>query len=419
MRKTEIQDRLTFTSQRVVDLLATVKDIKAAINLANILYESRLVTGDYVEVKSTNSENAAVAALTIEELKITRTIRCFDDMPPHLESKTVITTRPIAVLVLASTTKVMYQHFYQAVEHKGFIIVVGDHSAISKELDDVELRLITPSLVAWQKMEPKVTLIDITIFGGEKEMLLLRLAELSRLVQRFYIVEADFTFTGIKRELVFHETMAWIAANTPPEAKEVLDKIAERIVYIPITTYTDCKNAWERECYIRSYPLARVKADYIDNPLVVAMCCDLDEIPNVDAITHYISTYPYNMKVTALQMSLHYYALRWISTATWDFPIIANIRAIKTIQSARNNGTAALTNAGCHLSYFMTREEIRKKLLSFSHVEYNTEEFTCDENIDNALAHGCDLFKRGFNFKPTPAGVMKPKYHWLLPKHCQ
>jgi beta-1,4-mannosyl-glycoprotein beta-1,4-N-acetylglucosaminyltransferase len=53
-----------------------------------------------------------------------------------------------------------------------------------------------------------------------------------------------------------------------------------------------------------------------------------------------------------------------------------------------------IPNAGWHLSYFGDARFIRNKLEHFGHQEYNSEEYTNENHINNAIREGTDLFNR-------------------------
>ncbi len=56
-----------------------------------------------------------------------------------------------------------------------------------------------------------------------------------------------------------------------------------------------------------------------------------------------------------------------------------------------------MIDCGWHLSYFMSLDEIIRKINSFSHIEYNTDEMKNKEHIKECLKNGNDLFKRKDN----------------------
>jgi beta-1,4-mannosyl-glycoprotein beta-1,4-N-acetylglucosaminyltransferase len=55
-------------------------------------------------------------------------------------------------------------------------------------------------------------------------------------------------------------------------------------------------------------------------------------------------------------------------------------------------------NGGWHFSFLGGKEVIRKKIKSFSHTEYNSEKYFSDENIDQSIDTGKDIFNRGIKY---------------------
>ena len=58
-----------------------------------------------------------------------------------------------------------------------------------------------------------------------------------------------------------------------------------------------------------------------------------------------------------------------------------------------------LNNGGWHLSYFGDSKFISNKIKNFSHQEYNSDQYTNEENISMRVNSGKDLFGRSINFQ--------------------
>ena len=52
----------------------------------------------------------------------------------------------------------------------------------------------------------------------------------------------------------------------------------------------------------------------------------------------------------------------------------------------------------------------KKKIISYSHQEYNKEEFTDPEKIKNKISSGKDLFNRNIKYKKINIDNTFPKY---------
>lgn len=228
------------------------------------------------------------------------------------------------------------------------------------------------------------TVNDVTIFNGEFDMLRLRLAELNSIVDRFIIVESAYTFTNIFKGLKLKE-------------HPILREYKNKIVYLIIEKFPEVQNSWGREEYQRNFAIKYIKENLQNNDILIL--ADLDEIPKADIIKEFKN----KKEIHSLDMDFYYYNFNWLKPTIWHLAFIcrkSHLNAL-SIQECRNESLKGtyprISNAGWHLSYFMTINEIKNKVRSFSHEELNTEEYLNDENIINAISTGKDLFKRGEN----------------------
>ncbi|HEX2676065.1 MAG TPA: hypothetical protein VHM19_05480, partial [Polyangiales bacterium] len=91
------------------------------------------------------------------------------------------------------------------------------------------------------------------------------------------------------------------------------------------------------------------------------------------------------------------YDFRWRQRSAWSRALALSDAALAEHASLEHFRSAApprslLRNAGWHLSYFMPRAEIVRKLESFSHAEQNRDELKHAEHIAHCLRTGADLF---------------------------
>lgn len=223
---------------------------------------------------------------------------------------------------------------------------------------------------------------DICLYNGEADMLDLRFAELQLRVNFFVIIEAEFTFSGQRRELQY-----------PKQIDNFKHKPSKRVIYKPIQFSElppGIKSAWDREAFQRNYA-----NDFITKlpPDSIVMLSDVDEIPDLTLIKNWENP---QLPVT-FNMCFHYYHLRWRKSFRWRGTVMFWASQLKnlTLQNIRDQRNwYALIDSGWHLSYFMTPEEISAKIRSFSHQEYNTPELTDPERIKQKIERGADLFDR-------------------------
>ncbi len=242
-------------------------------------------------------------------------------------------------------------------------------------------------------------IVDCFPYNGES-IALFRLAYLWNVVDEFVIVEAGETHTGQKKDELFLDRYA---PRLEPFASKITRLVIDRF---PIPTaaelapLTNPRNtnpsAWFREKYQRNFA-----ADYLrsrSEPWIL-LGCDVDEIPRRETVLTLPGCYDALTVGYRLEMALFYYSSRWVKQAKWYHAFVANDRAVRqeTLDGLRTGPSIkkALRDAGWHLSYFMTNEEIQRKLQAFAHTELSTEESRKVEWIQQCRRTGRDLHHRG------------------------
>ena len=70
-----------------------------------------------------------------------------------------------------------------------------------------------------------------------------------------------------------------------------------------------------------------------------------------------------------------------------------------------------INDAGWHFSFLKDPSSIKKrKIISYSHQEFNKEEFTNLKNIELKIKKGEDLFNRNIKYKAIKVDESFPKY---------
>jgi len=238
-------------------------------------------------------------------------------------------------------------------------------------------------------------IVDAFIFHQEYEMLEFRLKLLHRHVDRFVIVEADKTFSGLDKPFYYEQhkdRYAWAAD------KIIYFKLHCDVSHLNLTTapteFQPSHDCWQIEYAQRGAIVTACDGLSDDDILIMG---DVDEIPSVEAIEwakQNVSQLP-----AACQQHFFYYDLRHLRQEAMLCSIFATLRTARSVgtQGLRNQrGTITrIGNAGWHLSYFGDADAIKTKIESFSHQELNVPEFKDKEHIDRCRSAGQDLFKRG------------------------
>ncbi|MGS0647237.1 discoidin domain-containing protein [Komagataeibacter melomenusus] len=113
---------------------------------------------------------------------------------------------------------------------------------------------------------------DCFTFYDELDILDIRLNELDSVVDYFVICEADETFTGLSKEMLFLKN------------RERYASFAHKIIHVPVTRFPDRYNAWVRDCYQRECLLNGLKQAGA-TPEDFVIITDVDEIPRHTVIT--------------------------------------------------------------------------------------------------------------------------------------
>ena len=265
-------------------------------------------------------------------------------------------------------------------------------------------------------------IFDGFTFFNELDLLKLRLDTMWDYVDKFIIVEARKTFTNEDKDLNYEKN------------KNSFKKYWEKIEYIVIDEFPDeCKNAWDREYYQRNAIYQGIKNSKPDDILIVS---DLDEIISPYGVKRVKKILKQDHeKVLKLELLNCWYFLNY---ADYKYFFLAAPVAYCTGHAGEGNEknnillpqkARALKNceivqcAGWHFTYMGGMETIKNKIKSFSHQEYNTEEWLDDSRIMEMIKEGKDLFDRDLSefgrlpivyFMPKPVRKNKESYEKYL-----
>jgi beta-1,4-mannosyl-glycoprotein beta-1,4-N-acetylglucosaminyltransferase len=232
---------------------------------------------------------------------------------------------------------------------------------------------------------------DCFTFFNELDILEMRLNILSGVVDKFVLVEADKTFSNMKKPLFFE--------NNQTRYSQFLGKI----IYIKIIDYPEYKDAWNMEHYQRNKIINGICCCDINDIILVS---DVDEIPNPNAIKYYKEN---ETGLYALIQEQYNYYLNYKRCIfkTWDLAKIAHyddiIKLNYTPQQLRDSKTdKVIQNGGWHFSSLGGIETIKYKIKAYSHQEYNNEKYIGDKILEEKIRCGLDMYNRkDYRFKPV------------------
>lgn len=264
---------------------------------------------------------------------------------------------------------------------------------------------------------------DCFIFFNELDLLEIRLNELDGVVDKFVLVEADRTFQNTKKPFIFEEN------------KERFSKYLHKIIHIKLTKYPlfipviNPFSPWKIEFFQRD---SVVKGLIDCKPDDIIMISDVDEIPNPEVIKNQLDKGV--NKIYGLKMDMFMYYLNnkliydggsnmskeeskdgiWHCTALLPYKLLKKkpYRIRKTIMRTKRRGEVyeIIPNAGWHFTYVGGAKKIVEKLESFSHTEYNLDEFKDINKISELIKKGKDLFGRDLEFEVIDFSYNLPNY---------
>jgi hypothetical protein len=254
---------------------------------------------------------------------------------------------------------------------------------------------------------PARMIVDVTMYNGEAIMES-RLRYLAPHVDRFVVVEAAHTHAGRRKPGYFIDSRRAVFEPYNVVFVRVDDDIA-------VEAANDERAAWVRENRQRDAALgalldiaAEVGAAAAG---LVAVVADVDEVPTADALRA-LPEMVARHGVVHLEMWFMYYSPATMVQQPWrkafaiagrELTAAVGLSALR-VTPARP-ADAVMSMAGFHFSYFMTPEEVRRKIESFAHRELDTDEAKA-RVVENMRA-GRDLFgRRHVQLVPTPRAVL-------------
>lgn len=245
-------------------------------------------------------------------------------------------------------------------------------------------------------------IIDAFLFFNEIDLLSMRLNILKDHVDYFVITESDNTFSGNSKELFFEKN------------KNLFKEFEDKIIYNPVSIPSDIAITWDREIWQRNSQWDIISKITTDEDLILTS--DVDEIPSVKILDN-VEKWFDKHNLYHFQQDMFMYYLNNFKTSNW-FGTRACSKSIlenRTIDDIRESTEIfgkltglVVQNAGWHFSYLGGEEQIKYKLESFSHQEFNNDNIK--NNIQSSLMNNGDLFGRHVNHTIIDIDTRLPIY---------
>jgi len=230
-----------------------------------------------------------------------------------------------------------------------------------------------------------VLFIDSFLFNGE-ELVKMRLEYYYNFVDKFYIVESIYTFTGIKKDIFYVDKF-----------KTWFEPYLDKIVFVKIDHKTSV--GFSEEKYQRNY--IRNELLKLNNDFILALC-DLDEFYDYTLLNKIKEKLfeELSNKTILFTMKMYYYNFENLMDDNWEMAFLINSSMLKNVEDldyvrVYKLGSATIRlKSGWHFSYFMSPQEIQRKLASFSHMDLNRPPYNDVYYIDYVSKKGIHIFQQ-------------------------
>lgn len=235
-------------------------------------------------------------------------------------------------------------------------------------------------------------LIDCCMFNGD-EIMKMRLEYYKDFFDEFYFTESWYTFSGVRKPFLYCEKYAdWFAPYKDKVKFHILEDMHSA-------------NAWEQEIYQRNAVVPRILSEHEDAIVFFSDADEFYDLATLPSKEKMIKMTKGEDKVVHVSMKL--YQCRFtnlLPTYTWTnafflhTSLLKNTPNIHELRVYKNqNGVPISANcitSGWHFSYFMSVNDLVRKLESFSHQELNTPRYKDKNNILNLIHSVKDIFMR-------------------------
>ncbi len=256
-------------------------------------------------------------------------------------------------------------------------------------------------------------IIDCFMYFDEDLVLDIRLNTLNDFVDKFVIAEATKDHAGKDKKLNFN-------INNFIKFKSKIKYVV--IKDLPAVVKSNKKHWHENHLRDQFQRNALAKGYAEDEQDDWIMISDIDEIPDPKKIKEFDIKQKYACFLQKnFQSKIN---LLNITDGLWPGTKICQKKNLKSPQWLRNikikkrsflnifrqKQPQLIENAGWHFSFLKKPESIKRKIISYSHQEFNKKEFINEKNIEAKIKKGKDLFDREIEYQPITIDETFPEY---------
>ena len=243
-----------------------------------------------------------------------------------------------------------------------------------------------------------MAIYDCFQYFNEDHVLDLRFNILNEKVDYFIISESTKTHQGKKKKLNFNLN------NFNKFKHKIKYIVADYEKKIDFNSHTGGESLVEQH---QRNSLSKGLVNANDNDLIILS--DSDEIPDLTKL-HQIKK---SSKLTAFSQMMFMYKLNLqnLNESNWigskmalkkNFPVPQKLRNLKFKEYPFwrfDKIDQQIIQGGWHFSFLQKPSDISKKIKSYSHGEFNKDEFIDEKKIKEKIANNEDIFGRNFNLK--------------------
>jgi len=241
-------------------------------------------------------------------------------------------------------------------------------------------------------------IIDTFIFGGELEILKMRLDYLYDSVDYFVFSESNKTHNGTPKDLIFLQNINMFESYKDKIHYVVFDPDITNL-NLSVTPEDIFKSdLWKLERAQRSEVHSKVME--LSDQSTMILHSDCDEFPDKSKFNELREmTKDLFLEVVSLGQPTYYYSplnlleINWYGTVAFNHQTLINLFDYFSVRENRFH-SRHLDNAGWHFSFFISPENIQHKIQTYAHQEYNTPEIVDLETIKYKIYNGLDVLNR-------------------------
>ena len=252
-------------------------------------------------------------------------------------------------------------------------------------------------------------IFDCITFFEEHLVSGMRFNILNNYVDKFIVCEGKENHRGIKKKINFDP-------NEFPEFKN-------KIKHIICEEFPKNINPWQRQAIQREKILENLdEAD--DNDLI--LFSDPDEIPNPKKLINlnikkkYIiflqKNFYYKLNIQDIDLGCNWEGTRGClkkNLKSIDFmrqKVLKKNLKYSFWRFDKEKNLQLINDGGWHFSYLMSPEQIKNKIKTFAHTEFDRDEFTDINNINKQIKSLKDIFNRKVNYSKVEFDENYPEY---------